>query len=78
MVHTVLQAFSVAVAVVGQATWMVTAAATLVLVLLLVAFGGFVYQSVTGDGISWPDEASDDTDDEDVERGRGDDEWDYY
>ncbi|EMA47911.1 hypothetical protein [Halococcus saccharolyticus] len=78
MVHIVLQAFPVAVAVVGQATWVVTAAATLVLILLLVAFGGFVYQSVTGDGISWPDETNDDTDDEEVERGRGDDEWDYY
>lgn len=76
MVHTVLQAFPVAV--LGQATWVVTAAATLVLVLLLVAFGGFIYQSVTGDGISWPDETGDDTDDEEIERGRGDDEWDYY
>lgn len=79
MEHIVLSGVPVAVAVVGQTTWPVTAAATLVLILLLVAFGGFVYRSVTGDGIPWPDEESDETaEDEGVERGRRDDEWEYY
>ncbi|WP_049899681.1 hypothetical protein [Halococcus agarilyticus] len=69
------------VAVPGQATWLVTIGASLVLILMLVGFGGFVYQSMTGDGITWPDERSDDpdnADDEGVERSRGDDEWEYY
>jgi hypothetical protein len=79
MGYAVLGELSAAVVVAGQATWVVTGVAALVLVLMLVALGGFVYESVTGDGIRWPDEASDETpDEENVERGRADDEWDYY
>ena len=78
MEPVVLGSLAVAVAVPEQATWLVTIGASLVLVLMLIAFGGFVYQSMSGDGITWPDETGDGTDEEDVERGRGDDEWDYY
>ena len=79
MAHTALEGLAVASAILvpGQATWLVTIGASLVLVLMLVGFGGFVYQSLTGDGITWPDE-DDDADGEGVEQGRGDDEWDYY
>lgn len=80
MAHTALEGLAVASAILipGQATWLVTIGASLVLVLMLVGFGGFVYQSLTGDGITWPDETDDDADEEGVERSRGDDEWDYY
>lgn len=50
-------------------------AGTLVLVLILVALGAFVYRSLTG-GVDWPDEP--DEDDESLQRGDRDDEWDYY
>lgn len=52
-------------------------AGTLVLLLLVVAFGAFVYKSVIGDGIEWPEdreEAADDT----VTQGSDDDDWKYY
>lgn len=44
--------------------------ATLVLVLILVAFGGFVYRQLTG-GVEWPADGPDDA------GGRDDDEWKY-
>lgn len=50
-------------------------AGTLVLVFLIVAFGAFVYRSVVGDGIRWPDE---ETDDDGVRRTDADDEWKYH
>ena len=50
-------------------------AGTVVLVLILVAAGGFVYKSMTG-GIEWPDEEPED--EEGLRRGGQDDEWDYY
>lgn len=50
-------------------------AGTVVLLLMLVALGGFAYKSLTG-GVEWPDEVDDD--DEDVRRGGEDDEWEYY
>jgi hypothetical protein len=51
---------------------------TLVLVLGLVAFGAFVYKSLRGDGIEWPDDVDDDADDGEVRRGNSDDEWEFY
>lgn len=51
----------------------VALAGAIVLALLVVALGAFVYRSVAGDGIRWPDE----TDDEGVRRADGDDEWKY-
>lgn len=49
-------------------------AATVVLLLIVVALGGFVYKSLTG-GIEWPDDREDD---DALRRGDQDDEWDYY
>lgn len=49
-------------------------AAMLVLVLILVAIGGFVYRQLTG-GVEWPDEREND---DSVKRGEDDDEWDFY
>ncbi|MFB6352640.1 MAG: hypothetical protein ABEJ92_00990 [Halobacteriales archaeon] len=49
-------------------------AATVVLLLIVVAFGGFVYKSLTG-GIEWPDDREED---DALRRGGQDDEWDYY
>ena len=50
-------------------------AGSLLLVLMLVAFGGYAYKQLRGDGVEWPDEESE---------GEGgitsdgtDDEWDY-
>ena len=51
-------------------------AGTVVLVLMLVAGGAFVYKSLTG-GIEWPDEREDEEEDG-LRRGDADDEWDYY
>jgi hypothetical protein len=51
---------------------------TLVLLLGLVAFGAFVYKSVRGDGIRWPDDVDEDAEDGEVRRGSSDDEWEYY
>ncbi|PSP85008.1 hypothetical protein BRC83_03620 [Halobacteriales archaeon QS_1_68_17] len=55
-------------------------AGTLVLLLVLVAFGAFVYKSVRGDGITWPDEkdAENPESEDGVRRGGNDDEWDFY
>lgn len=50
-------------------------AATLILVLILVAFGGTIYRHYTG-GIEWPEDKE--QDEEAVTRGGSDDEWDYY
>lgn len=52
---------------------------TLVLVLVLVAFGGFVYKSLRGDGIRWPGDVDEKEAAEDgVRNGRKDEEWKYY
>jgi hypothetical protein len=53
-------------------------AASLVLVLMLVALGSFAYKSLRGDGIRWPSDIEDDPDEEGARRGGQDDEWDYY
>jgi hypothetical protein len=50
------------------------AAGSLVLVLALVAGAAFAYKQLRGDGVEWPDEASDD----EVTQGDSDDEWKYY
>lgn len=47
--------------------------ATVVLVLMLVALGGFAYKSLRGDGIRWPDDIEED---DGVTRS-DDDEWKY-
>ncbi|ESS12709.1 MAG: hypothetical protein A07HR60_00408 [uncultured archaeon A07HR60] len=51
--------------------------ATLLFILMLVALAAFAYQSLTGDGIEWPD----DREDADTHARGGDeddDEWEYY
>jgi hypothetical protein len=53
-------------------------AASLVLVLMLVALGSFAYKSLRGDGIRWPSDIEDDPDEEGARRGGPDDEWEYY
>ncbi|MEF8758062.1 MAG: hypothetical protein V5A33_07475, partial [Halobacteriales archaeon] len=53
-------------------------AGSLILLLMLVALFGFVYKSLQGDGIEWPDEQSPNEDDDAVRKGSDDDEWDYY
>lgn len=50
-------------------------AGTVVLVLMLVALGGFAYKSLTG-GVEWPEDREED--DDALRRGESDDEWDYY
>jgi len=48
---------------------------TLMLVLILVAFVGFAYKSLRGDGIEWPEDVEEEGG---VQSGDEDDEWDYY
>ncbi|MEF8775816.1 MAG: hypothetical protein V5A43_04840 [Haloarculaceae archaeon] len=55
----------------------VVMAGTLVLALMLVALGGYAYKQLRGDGVEWPDE-DEDADDDELQRGSGEDEWDYY
>lgn len=50
-------------------------ASAIVMLLILTAFGGFIYKSLTG-GVEWPDEKE--ADDDTVSRGDSDDEWEYY
>jgi hypothetical protein len=54
-------------------------AGSVILVLMLVAMGGFAYKSLRGDGIRWPDETEPAEGDGEVrESHRSDDEWKYY
>lgn len=50
-------------------------AGMVVLLMILVALGGFAYKSYTG-GIEWPDEKEEDEDE--LRTGDSDDEWEYY
>jgi hypothetical protein len=61
----------------GAAGGAVALAASLILVMMVVALGAFAYKSLRGDGIEWPEDRE--SDDEDgLNRGNDDDEWDYY
>lgn len=51
-------------------------AGTLILLLMLVALGGYAYKALSGDGIEWPEDIEED--DDSLRRGDTDDEWDYY
>lgn len=75
MARALLQAGGGLLESVGQVA---VVAASLLLVLMLVALGSFVYRSLQGDGIEWPDDVENDEDDGGVQRGSDDDEWDYY
>jgi len=60
----------------GQA---VMVAGSIVLVLMLVALGGFAYKSLRGDGIRWPDDVEEGhPEDDSVREGGNDDDWKYY
>lgn len=54
----------------------VAAAGLLVLGMIILALGAFVYKSLTG-GIEWPEDKEDD-DDKATKSHSDDDEWDYY
>lgn len=60
----------------GTVSQVAVLAGTLVLVLMVVALGSFAYKSLSGDGIEWPDEQE--VDDDTVNQGDEDDEWEYY
>lgn len=75
MAHAILQ-FSGGLA--ESAGQVVAAVGALVLVLMLVALGGFAYKSLQGNGIEWPDDREPDSGDEEVQHGNDDDEWKYY
>ena len=76
MDYLVLQGGGFGSGVFGPAIELLPIVAGLVLVLMVVAFGAFVYRSLTG-GIEWPDEADEEADEEGVKRTH-DDEWKYY
>ena len=63
---------------------LVTIAGTLLLLVMLVALGGFLYQSLSGEGIRWPDEIDEENDEETEGVTRrppsddDEDEWKYY
>ena len=63
---------------VEMAAQLVNIVGALVLLLLLVAFGAFVYKSLSGDGIEWPSDVKEDADEDGVTRGSEDDDWKYY
>ena len=50
-------------------------AGSLLLVLMLVALGGYAYKQLRGDGVEWPDEKSEGEDG--ITSDGTDDEWDY-
>jgi hypothetical protein len=60
---------------VQSAAQLASIAGSVVLVMLLVAFGAFVYRSVLGDGIEWPGDVDDD--EGGVSRAGDDEEWKY-
>lgn len=59
---------------------LVGVAAMVILLLMLVALGGFAYKSVRGDGIRWPDEIDEENAETEgiARQGDEDDEWKYY
>jgi len=79
MTSVVLQGVSFGSDLLNSAADLVAIGGSLVLVLMIVALGGFVYKSLHGDGIRWPDDLDEEKAGEDgVERSRADDEWKYY
>lgn len=54
---------------------LIAVAGTVVLVLMLLALGGFVYKRLTG-GVEWPVDR--DAEDDELRRGDEDEDWDYY
>lgn len=62
-----------------SAAQLVGVAASVILILMLVALGGFAYKSLAGDGIRWPDEDKEQDGEGAVRKSSGDDdEWKYY
>lgn len=52
-------------------------AASLLIVLMLVALGAYAYKHLRGGGIEWPDDEDPESPDG-VVRGGDDDEWEFY
>jgi hypothetical protein len=74
MVSLLLQSFGGGL--LGSVAQVAVLAGTLVLLLALVGFGAFAYKQLRGDGVEWPDETPEEEDG--VQAGDADDEWDYY
>lgn len=74
MTHAALQLGDGLVESAGQ---LAVVAGMFVLVLAFVALGSFAYKALRGDGIEWPDDA-DDADEDGVQRGTDEDEWEFY
>jgi hypothetical protein len=53
-------------------------AASLLLVMMVVALGVYAYKHLRGDGIEWPDDKESASATDGVTKGDSDDEWDYY
>ncbi|WP_138006694.1 hypothetical protein [Halalkalirubrum salinum] len=60
----------------GSFTDAIVIVASLMFVLMIVALAGFAYKSLSGDGITWPEDMEEE-DDEGVTRTGPDDEWKY-
>ena len=58
--------------ILGGAAQVAVIAGTVVLVLMLIALAGFVYESLRGDGIRWPGDDEDTGAPEEVTRGSDD------
>ncbi|MDX1746872.1 MAG: hypothetical protein R3324_13115 [Halobacteriales archaeon] len=62
-------------------TDLVGIAGTVVLLLIFVALGAYVYKSLTG-GIEWPSDTQgppgEESNEEELREGRSDEEWEYY
>lgn len=78
MAHTLDPGLAVGTGLFDSLANLVAAGATLILVLMLIALGGFAYRSLVGDGVTWPDDVDEETDGEGVTRSHGDDEWKYH
>lgn len=53
-------------------------AGTGLLLLMLVALGGYAYKQLRGGGVEWPDETEAQESSNGVSRGGDEDEWKYY
>lgn len=61
---------------VGSLAQLAGIAASLLLVMMVIALGTYAYKQLRGEGVRWPDE--DESNEDGVSRGTADDEWDYY
>lgn len=57
---------------------LVAIGAMIVLGLMLAALGSYGYKQLRGDGIEWPDDPDESGEENGLQHGDDDDEWDYY